>query len=162
MKKTLTGFTGLICLAGSLFANEVQVFSSKTLPIAIDPGSKVEKLFYGTSEEFSKEQAEIMKSITLKNGATYGLQATGATLQGATTGDVKGGVIGLASVAAVTLGKMGYDYFTADNDYVYLSLVTNSNQQQTMIYTLIVANNSLSDEEGEKIAEADQQTLFKD
>jgi hypothetical protein len=158
MRKVLKVLLSSLALAASLFANEIQVSTSNTMHISIDKDAKVTPLYFGPSQEFFKNRKDYLQKLndaTAKNATTYSLMALGNVAQGAGTGstaDLKGGAIGLASVAVISLTKYAFDSITADNEYLFLSKVVNDNNEETYIYTMIVANDSISEEEANKIA----------
>jgi len=165
MNKVTKVLLSSAALTASLFANEVQVFTSNTMHISIDKDAKVTPLYFGPAYEFYNNRAEHLKQInaaTKKNAATYGLMSLGNVAQGVGTGstaDLKGGAIGLASVAVISLTKMAFDSFTADNEYLYLNRVVNTKGEETYIYTFIVANDSITQEEANEIAINELQKL---
>lgn len=133
-------------LANSLYANEIQTFTSYVYPIKIDANSSIEKIFMGEASEYYENSNKYLSAKGVKDkhskkvAATYGLQSA---LHG-------GGAIGFISTGIIVGAKMGYDYFVEDNEYLVVSLITNSDGNSTLAYTLIVANNSLSKNELEK------------
>lgn len=147
-------------LAISAIANEIQVFSSNTMHIDLDSGSKIEKVFFGKSKDFAKNQEQITKNLKTNLGeATYA--GTMATLQGSTGEMAKsamaggtGGVNPIALVASVTIAASAagiraiYDSAREDYEYTMLSTAVNSKGENTLLYTMIVANDAISDEEG--------------
>ena len=50
-----------------MYANSVQVFKTNTMHLQVDKNTKLEKLFVGTMEEYTKRQKEILSSQTIKN-----------------------------------------------------------------------------------------------
>lgn len=147
-------------LAISAIANEIQVFSSNTMHIDLDSGSKIEKVFFGKKEDFAKNQEQITKDLKSNLGAAV-FQGSVTTLQ-ASTGEmaksaVAGGVGGVNPIMAVAaIGIMAgaagtraiYDSVREDHEYIMLSTAVNSKGENTLLYTMIVANNAISDEEG--------------
>ena len=64
MKKIIIAlFIGII----SVYANSVQVFKTNTMHLQVDSNTKLEKLFVGTIEEYTKRQKEILSSQTIKS-----------------------------------------------------------------------------------------------
>ena len=150
----------MMCLVSFLNANEIQVFSSLTKKIEIDSSCDFEKIYYGEAEEFYKNPSKYLNEASIKNASTYGMQAMSNGIKSLSAGGTgQGGLIGLASVAVVSLGEMSFNWIVSDNEYIYISVATNTKGEQTLIYTLIVANNSLDDKEGESLALADQKKL---
>lgn len=150
-------------LAVSAFANEIQVFTSNTMHIELDSNSKIEKLYFGKSEDFYKNQADIMKDIqqntksALFQGTVTALYASsGEIAKGAVAGGA-GGInplgagIAVGGMLAVVGTKAVYDWARQDNEYIMLSRAVNSAGEETLLYTMIVANNAVSDEEGVEI-----------
>jgi hypothetical protein len=158
MKKVLTALLSSVTLTATLFANEIQVSTSNTMHIPIDKNSKVTPLYFGPAQEFFKNRKAYLEKLnaeTSKDAATYSLMALGNVAQGVGTGssvDLKGGAIGLASVAVISLSKWAFDSITADYEYLFLNKVVNSDNQETYIYTMIVANDSITEKEASKIA----------
>jgi len=151
-------------LVTSVSANEFQVFSSFTKKIEIDSNSNsnFKKIYYGKAEEFYKNPSKYLNEANIKQITTYSLQSiTNGVNSLAAGGTGKGGLIGLAGIAIISIGEVGYNWIISDNEYIYLSLVTNTKGEQTLIYTLIVANSSIDDDEGESLALADQKKLIR-
>lgn len=143
-------------LAISAIANEIQVFTSNTMHIDLDSGSKIEKVFFYTKEDFIKNQDQIAKDL---KSATF--QGTMSALQGSTGEMAKhavGGNVGGADPITIvaSIGAMAtvvgvraiYDWARVDHEYIMLSTATNSKSENTLLYTIVVANNAISDEEG--------------
>lgn len=159
MKTFITKIAMIFALGFTILsANEIQVFTSNTMHIAIDKDAKVTPLYFGPANEFYKNRKDYLAKLnakTEKTAATYGLMSLTNVAQGIGTGsnaDLKGGAIGLASIAVISLSKATYDAITADKEYLFLSKVINSAGKETYIYTLIVANDSITKEEASKIA----------
>lgn len=150
-------------LAVSAFANEIQVFTSNTMHIKLDSNSQIEKLYFGKSEDFYKNQAEIVKDIqhntksALFQGTTTALYASSGEIAkniaagGSGSFDSNAGLIGIGAMVAIAGGKAIYDLARQDNEYIMLSRAVNSAGEETLLYTMIVANNAVSDEEGVEI-----------
>lgn len=146
-----------------LMANEIQVFTSNTMHIELDSNSKIEKLYFGKSEDFYKNQAEIVKDIqkntksALFQGTTTALYASSGEIAKAAVAGGTGGVnplgagIAIGGMLAVVGTKAVYDWARQDNEYIMLSRAVNSAGEETLLYTMIVANNAVSDEEGVEI-----------
>jgi len=163
-------------LAIAAMANEVQVFTSNTMRIELDNDSKIEKLFFGKTKEFYEKQGEILKDLQ-KNSTSALAIGTIATLQassgeiaknivaggsGAGGVDTNGGLIAIGAMVAIAGGKALFDYAREDHEYMMMSKAINSKGEETLLYTLIVANNSLETQEGEEMALGEQKKLLKD
>ena len=148
----------------SLFANEVQIFTSNTMQLALDKGTRIEKVFSGTKEEFYKNRVDILNSDLVKGAAMATLKAYGATATnvGSYNGGIEGGLIGLAASMLVIGGVKTYEYFVADNEYVLISIATNSKGLKTMLQTIVVSNSNIELSEAEVMANADQIKMIKD
>lgn len=59
---------------------------------------------------------------------------------------VQGLFLGMTAVMGAT------NYITQDFNYLYLAKGTNADNQETLIYSLIISNNKLENEEIEKLA----------
>lgn len=159
MKTFITKIAMILALATTVVsANEIQVFSSNTMHVAIDNDVKVTPLYFGPAAEFYKNRKDYLQKLnakTEKTAATYGLMSLTNVAQGVGTGstvDMKGGALGLASVAVISLFKAAFDSITADKEYLFLNKVVNGNGEETFIYTMIVANDPITQEEASKIA----------
>ena len=156
MKKIILFF--VTCLVA--FANEIQVFSTNTMHIELDSSSKIEKVFFGKKEDFAKNQEQIAKDLKSNLGSAV-FEGSMGTLQ-ASTGEMAkhavgggvGGVDPLMAVAAIGImataagTRAVYDYAREDHEYIMLSTAVNSKGENTLLYTIIVANNAISNEEG--------------
>ena len=163
-------------LAIAAMANEVQVFTSNTMHIELDSDTKIEKLFFGMTKEFYEKQGEILKDLQ-KNSASALATGTLATLQ-ASSGeiakniaaggsglggvDTNGGLMAIGAMVAIAGGKALFDYASEDYEYMMMSKAINSKGEETLLYTLVVANNSLETQEGEEMALGEQKKLLKD
>lgn len=104
MKKIVTIlFIGLI----SMYAESVQVFKTNTMHLQVDKNTKLEKLFVGTMEEYTKRQKEILSSQTIKNAvgeSALTLFKTNASNLGeiAKSGGSGGGLIGAGLILGMT------------------------------------------------------------
>jgi len=145
-----------------LFANEIQIFSSFNKKIELNKESTFKKIYYGSAEKFYANPSKYLSKKDLKRTATYGLESVETGIKSISAGgNGKGGLIGLASVVVVSIGKAGYNWIVKDNEYLYISLITNSKGEQALCYTLIVANDSISKSEGETLALTDQKKYIK-
>lgn len=152
-----------LCLIGmlsysTLFANQTQAFSTTTMPILMDKDTHPKKLFSGTYEEYGKQFSVIYGNENLK---TIGIMTGGASvlLMGnyllKSGGSVKsfksdGGIVGLAIVLAVGAVSAAVAVATEDYEYEYVSILTNSKGEKTILETHIVANDKLSQDELDK------------
>jgi hypothetical protein len=136
----------------TLSANETQVFSSQTNPIALGASSNFEKLYYGSAELFCEAPAKYVNTTTLKTASERGMKA----IQIPHSSEA---VKMLASTQSVMPGKIFFDQNTTDHHYIYVSVATNNKGDQTVVYTLVVSKNKLQTPEGEALAIADQKKL---
>lgn len=154
MRKIVTIlFIGII----SVYANSVQVFKTNTMHLQVDSNTKLEKLFVGTMQEYTQRQKEILSSQTIKSAvgeSAVTMFRTNASNLGevAKSGGTSGGLIGVGLILGVTAVKGATDYITEDSIYLYLAKGTNVDNQETLIYSLIISNNKLENEEIEKLA----------
>ena len=139
-------------VAGSLSANEIQVFSSQTNGIAVDGQSSFEKLYYGPAADYYEDPAKYLNPTTLAQASFRGL----ASRQGAIKEGAKGSAL---PVAAMSPGKTAFEWSGTDHNYLYVSMVTNRKGEQSIAYTLIVSGDVISDPDGEALALADQKKL---
>jgi hypothetical protein len=154
-------YIAIALLALTLSANEIQVFSSKAdIDIKVTQKSVFTKVYYGSAKEFYANPKKYLNDKTVKSAATFGLASVGigaVSLAGGGSG--KAGLYGLAGTAIASIGVMSYNWITSDNEYIYISTLTNPDGKTTLVYTLIVANNFISDKEGETLALANQKKL---
>ncbi len=167
MKKIIFGIVGIILLTSNAFSNEIQIFTANTMHLTLEQNATTEKVFAGTYEDFNKQYAEIMKSKLVSTAAwtAYGGAMVTASAFAAGAGSIKGDsipglVVGLAIVAVAGISKMAYDYITADNEYVILTIAVNSTGDKTMLQTHIVSNYAITLQEAEKLASTDQKNQF--
>ncbi len=163
-------------LAIAVMANEVQVFTSNTMHIELDSDTKIERLFFGKTKEFYEKQGEIIKDLK-KNSASALMSGTITTLQSSSSEiakniaaggsglggvDTNGGLMAIGAMVAIAGGKALFDYASEDHEYMMMSKAINAKGEETLLYTLIVANNSLETQEGEEMALGEQKKLLKD
>jgi hypothetical protein len=163
MKKVILSMFMLLTLVLPAMANEIQLFTSNTMHIELDSNTKIEKVFFGESEDFYKQYKDIMQTDMVQKAAFHG--ALSATAVAASRGTFKNlnsnnGLAGVAAIAAFTVGKITYDWATSDNEYVLVTIATNSAGEKTMLQTMLVTNYSVDLEEGEKLAMANQLKLI--
>ena len=154
MKKIVTIlFIGLI----SMYAESVQVFKTNTMHLQVDKNTKLEKLFVGTMEEYTKRQKEILSSQTIKSAVgesvvtVFNTNASSLS-EVAKNGGSSGGLIGAGLILGMTAVMGATNYITEDFIYLYLAKGTNVDNQETLIYSLIISNDKLENEEIEKLA----------
>ena len=154
LKNILTYITLLVVFHASLMANEIQVFTKNTMEIPLDSKTVTEKIYMGKYEDFMKNPSANLKkglSTAVANGTIQGAMNSSEAYKAAGKLDPNTMLAGgLGALAAYTVGS-GIKWFIADNQYVYISLAINSKGVPTMIQTLIVANNFLTDSEIEEI-----------
>jgi hypothetical protein len=139
--------------ACGLTANEIQVFSSQTNRIDIDAGSSFEKLYFGTAKGYSKAPEKYLNAKTMVRASARGLQKAGVSPAERSSAKK------FIPVTAEAPGKTLFDWNSTDHDYIYVSLVTNTKGEQTLAYTLIVAEKPVKKADGEALAVADQKKL---
>ncbi len=153
-----------ILLGATLMANEIQIFTKNTMEIELDPKTVSEKIYMGKYSDFMKDPAgNLSKGFTqaAANGAFMGALNSTSTINQAgkiDSGNIAAG--GLGALAGYAIGS-GAKWFMADNEYVYISLSVNSKGEKTMIQTLIVANNFLTDSTIEEIGKKELQAQMK-
>lgn len=156
---------------------DIQVFMSKTNGLTTI--GETEELFTGTQEDFSKESGKILTreesyavvkdsnapsvstESALNAGAAGAISVTGAVVaasynsgKSVSEGMKSGGLIGLA-VVGVTVGAVAIFNGTQGmrDDHKYISLYRNKvGNDYGLIYVLVVANNTLTKEEVQKLA----------
>ena len=171
MKKIL--FFLLISFS-SAFSNEIQVFTANTMKVDLDDKSLLMEILYCKTGDKCIElvqkhtNGDILIKGTVYNGAiSIGSTAlksssnliasgTGANLQ---AGGI-GALAGLAVVSSVYLAHDIFASFTQDHEYVVTSYAKNSLGEETLLKTLIVADNELTDKEAKKIAFTNQKKLL--
>lgn len=159
MKSIVKVFLSTIALCVSSFANQIQVFSTNTMGIELDQGSKFERIYAGSREDLAKNgkekiNAAMASSVIIggflgtSNAITPVLSSSNSVKLDARNGlaGIGGAVIGYAIGAGVT-------WFIADNEYFYFTLAENSKSEKTIIQTLIVANNSIFEKELEELGQ---------
>jgi hypothetical protein len=147
-------------LAVGVYANEIQVFTTNTMHIPLDPDSKVVKeVFSGTLEDFYKYSRENLEgdfvvtkidnkimTSEIRSTSSYSVSSPHGRYGGSnTSSDVVGAFV---AVMDYTISSV-----VSDNEYVTVNEVKNSKNESTLIQTLIVANNSISDSEVKEISQ---------
>lgn len=159
MRKFTVILTLLFFSVSSLFANNgIQVYTTNTMHLTIDK-SKVKKLFVGEKKVFLEESQKVNSQL-IKEGAVAGGLSVGAA--GAAAGsfqhlDSNGGLVGLAAIAAITVGKIGYDYLSSsdifdDYEYLFIAEAQDKNENKTLLYTYIISEDKLTNEELKKLS----------
>jgi len=171
MKKIL--FVLLISFSG-VFSNEIQVFTANTMKIDLDDKSLLMEIFYCKNGDKCIELVEkdTNGDILIKGTVYNGAVAIGSTAlksssnlvtSGTGTNLQAGGVGALAGLAVVSSVYFVHDIFasfTKDYEYIITSYAKNSLGEETLLKTLIVADDELTDKEAKKIAFADQKKLL--
>jgi hypothetical protein len=143
----------LILFVISIYANEIQVFNSNSMHIELDSKSKITTIYNGSLEDFYKNSKEIIESKVVTSAIMNGMHSAAMTSN--STGNLYNGsnidinqitAGGVGALAGYALGS-GVTWVISDNEYISVSVVVNSKGEPTMIKTLIVANNSISNEE---------------
>ena len=175
MKKILLS----LMLAGSLFANEIQIFTTNSMNMKFDKETQLNKVYFGT---IGQNGIQIYNSTnhskTLRNGAMAGGLSVASVAAGRgsfSNIDSNGGLIGLAVVATITAGVIAFDMIEnssasstnsgiaiIDNQYILKNIATNKNGKQTVLQTIIVSHDKLNLEEAESMALNNQIKLLKD
>lgn len=156
MSKTMLKIASIFLSTCLLASQQTQAFTSKTTDLKITTESKVEKLYSGTYADYAKDYPNIFKDEMARIGIYAGYTATmisAAALASAHTygGNFKSnnGLVGLAFAAALGAAMATKEAIVADHEYEYLSTVTNSDGQKTVLDTHIVANEEMKPEEVE-------------
>ena len=149
MKKLLSV---LLLSSMTLIANEIQVFTSNSMHLTLDKGSKIKNIFFGTEESFVK-QAHAYK----KAGGSIIDGFASAASSGSGGAGAGVGAIGVLATAAVI---EGYNAIVSDNHYVLLSTAVDSKGNKTNLKTLVISNDNIPLEEAEELAQEDQNKLI--
>jgi hypothetical protein len=165
MKKVLlnAGVLSLLAIA-PLCANETQVFSSNSKRIVLDKNTTLTEMFVGSTKEFSENQNDIYNSDIVKQTvvaaafATAGAAAVHGTFEGL---DSNGGLIGVGLMLTVGAGLIAYNVIVEDYEYVYLTIATNSAHEVSILKTLVVSNDEITNSEVKNLALKHQQTLIQ-
>ena len=109
-----------------MYAESVQVFKTNTMHLQVDKNTKLEKLFVGTMEEYTKRQKEILSSQTIKNAvgesAVTVFKTNASSLsEVAKNGGSSGGLIGAGLILGMTAVMGATNYITEDFIYLYLA-----------------------------------------
>ncbi|MCT7910740.1 hypothetical protein N5912_02755 [Arcobacter lacus] len=160
-------FIGISLVANCLFANEIQVFSAKTLDLELSKNTQTKEIFCGTTEEFSKKYNEIFRSKLMGETFNFTLDATTEIAKASagtfsnSAGNLDGGLVtaGLGILTAVGIGA--YNKAVEDNEYIYLVMAENEDKKATLIGSLVVSNDKITSDEVKQIASDDQKKLFK-
>lgn len=139
----------------TVFADNIQVFTTNTMHLTIDKTKKLEIIYSGEKEEFMKEASSLLNSDLVKNAAASSvLSATAsAGVQDSFKGlDANGGLVGVAVIGVITAGILSYDYISKsklfnDSEYVFVAKAKNANNKETLIFSYIISNNELTKEE---------------
>lgn len=182
MKKMIGYILAVSLVFTNLFASidnnsDTQVFMSKTN--GLTSIGETEELFVGTQEDFSKESPKILTreesfatikdsnapsvstETALKAGAAGAITTTAAVAAASqnsgksiSDGMKSGGLIGLAVVGATVAGVAVFNGTQGmRDDHKYIALFRNKvGNDFGLIYVLVVANNTLTKEEVQKLA----------
>jgi len=157
----------MIALTISLLANEIQVFSTNTMHITLDKNSKITNIFNGELNDFYKNSEKILKSKEVAEAIANGIHQSAMYANNA--GNLYNGQSinvnqivsgGIGALAGYAIGK-SLQWVVSDNEYVSVSVVTNSKGETTLIETLIVANYSISNEKVKEIGKNEIQKMIK-
>ncbi len=149
MKKLLSV---LLLSSMTLMANEIQVFTSNSMHLTLDKGSKITKVFFGTEEAF-KTQAHAYKKAggSIIDGFTSAMSSGSGAI---------GAGVGAIAVLATSAAIEGYNAAVADNNYVLLSEAIDSKGNKTILKSLVISNDNIPLEEAEELAQEDQNKLI--
>jgi len=163
MKKII--FICLIVI--NVYANEIQVFTTNTMHIKLDSKTKVTEVYNGTLEDFYKNSEKIIESKTVTSAIANGMHSAAMTSN--STGNLYNGSSvdasqiasgGIGALAGYALGS-GITWIISDNEYISVSVVVNSKGESSLIQTLIVANNSISNSEVKELGEKELKNLLE-
>ena len=163
MKKTIL----LILFTINIYANEIQVFSANTMHIKLDSKTKVTEVYNGTLEDFYKNSKDIIESKVVTSAITDGMHSAAMTSN--STGNLYNGSSvdasqiaagGIGALAGYALGS-GITWIISDNEYISVSVVVNSKGEYSLIQTLIVANNSITNSEVKKLGKKALKNLIE-
>ena len=156
-------------LTFSVFANEIQVFTSNSLHVELDRGSKIKKMFSGTHDAFKANKSKILNDDLAKGVTAASLNAftsvtsnIGNLAKGTLSEGLQGAGIAAVGSLAVVAVKIVYDKIVEDHEFMVVSIAVNSKGEKTMLQTLVVSNDDIELEEAEKIALEDQFKEIKD
>lgn len=164
MRKVFT-FVAFAIGSTSVLANQLQCFTSKTTDVKITPDSKMEKLYAGTYKDYANEYANIYSNAKLGyigQQTAWGSAFIGGSMLirsagGYNTGnDMKAGLISIAVVLVAGAVAAASEAIQRDNEYEYITIITNPNGEKTILDSHIVANYALNPEELEKYAQEEQ------
>ena len=157
----------LILLAINVYANEIQVFTTNTMHIKLDSETKVTEVYNGTLEDFYKNSEKIIESKTVTSAIANGIHSAAMTSN--STGNLhNGSSVDASQIAAGGIGALvgyalgsGILWFVTDNEYISVSVVVNNKGEASLIQTLIVANNSISNSEVKELGEKELKNLLE-
>ena len=152
----------LIALSAiTLIANEIQVFNTNTMRINLDSNTKFEKVYMGKYSDFMENAQSILSTKEVILASASGA-LIGASMSQAASSDLaaNAGAGAAGALVGYAIGS-GFKWIINDNEYVYISLATNSKGESTLIQTLIVANSFLYDSTIEEMGIEARQSLLK-
>lgn len=157
MKKSKVILLLLIFSLTNVFANSIQVFTTNTMHLEIDKNSKFIDIFSGDKKTFLEESIKINTELVKKGVVNAGLAgaASAAAAQTFKRMDANGGLVGLAVVATVTAGMVGFEYLSQsdlfrDYEYLYIAKAFDKIGNETLFYTYIISEDKMSNEEIKK------------
>ena len=166
-----------LMLLSTMHADDIQVFTANTMNIQLDKKSIIKKVFYGDYESYKNNKKDIdnfsntkstamISSVLVLSGISnkllqdYANDLAGKTSNRSGLGTgliVAGGVIFTVSVLSDI-----YKYANKDYENIYISVAVNSKGEKTMLKTLIVSNDKLTNKEAENIALEEHKKLILD
>jgi len=161
MKKIL--LSTVFSLVSMVSANEIQIFTTNTMHIALDKETKFVNIYNGTLANFYENSSKILNSKEVLsvgvNGAYKGALNTDFSANGQVNSDfASAGAIG--ALAGYALGS-GVKWVISDNEYLSISKAINTKGEATLLQTLIVANYSISDNDIKTTGENARLKLIK-
>jgi len=170
MKKTIIS---TLLFASLLSANEIQVFTTNTKHIKLDKNTKIAQVAYCAIGKECKnlidENSLNGKFITTSAAFSAVTASTGAivdnNIAGAGGADILAG--GIGSLAGIAIGATGlwvksqFKSLSKDNEYIVSSLAKNSKGEETLLMTLIVTNDEITEVNAIELASINQNKLLK-
>lgn len=155
-------FLSMVLITNCLLANEVQIFSSKTLDLELSKNTQTKEIFCGTTEEFSSKYNELFRSKLVGETFNFGIISAGKIAEASvgtfnnSAGNLTGGLVTAGLTVVTALGTGLYNKTVEDFEYVYLVIAENEDKKATLINSLVVSNEKITVEEVRKLALADQ------
>lgn len=160
-------FFGVALMVNCLLANDIQVFTAKTLDLELSKNTQTKEIFCGTTEEFSKKYNEIFRSKLMGETFSFALDTTTEIAKASagtfnnSAGNLNGGLVTAGLGILTAFGAGAYNKAVEDNEYIYLVMAENEDKKATLIGSLVVSNDEITNDEVKQIASDDQKKLFK-